>query len=278
MSIKIMSEVWEHAPVSQGALLVLLALADAADEGSRMCFPGIGRLARYSRLKERHVSNCLRELRDAGVIEVARNEGPAGTNLYTITHPSKWGVQKLQGVHSSAEGDALQCRGDMHSSAPKPSEEPSVEPSDSCPHLFSQHVSETEKLGTPDELFDEFWSLYPPRTGSNPKKAARAKFRTALRKVGWAQLRRAVELYARSREGEDPRFTPMASTWLNQERWEDWEDWPGQPRPAARPRMNPDNPMEGIPEHVAAVIRLEIDPEMRDADARAWWARQEAAE
>lgn len=270
MSIKIMAEVWEHAPVSQGSLLVLLALADAADEGSRMCFPGIARLARYARLGERQVHNCLRELREAGVVTVDRNQGPAGTNLYTITRPSEWGVQKLQGVKPISGGGETHFSTDRKSSSPKPSEEPSEEPSEDSSDLFS--AKKTERRETPDDLFDEFWRLYPRRPNES-KKAARAKFAIALRKVSWPKLRAAVEAYAASRQGEDARFTASAQTWLNQERWESWLR-----ADAPRSRMNPDNPMDGIPEHAAAVIRLEIDPELRDKDARAWWARQEAAE
>jgi hypothetical protein len=42
--------------------------------------------------------------------------------------------------------------------------------------------------------------------------------------------------------------------------------------------MNPDNPLDGIPEDAARIIRMEVDPDLRRQDAIAWWARREAAE
>lgn len=71
MSIRIMSQVWEHSAHSEGTLLVLLALADFAnDEG--MCFPSQTTLAKKSRLSDRQVRRVLAVLIRSGELSIVR--------------------------------------------------------------------------------------------------------------------------------------------------------------------------------------------------------------
>jgi hypothetical protein len=142
--------------------------------------------------------------------------------------------------------------------------------------LFSAK-SETESLGeTVEDLFEEWWRIYPNREGANPKKSAAAKFKSALKKVSWPKLRAATERYARSRKGEDARFTPMAATWLNQERWEDFA--PSKSVGDGPFTFDPKEPFRGIPETVAQAIRFDPDREGQIAACKAYWTRREAAE
>jgi len=73
--------------------------------------------------------------------------------------------------------------------------------------------------------FEEFWQVYPRREGGNPRKPAETKF-DALVKAGTdpqvmidAAKKLASDEAARGNIGS--RFIPMASTWLNQQRWSD---------------------------------------------------------
>ena len=76
----------------------------------------------------------------------------------------------------------------------------------------------------PDSDFDEFWAAYPKRP-SNPKAEAKKKYMLARKRgVSRETLLTAVNKYAESRSGEDPKFTAQACTWLNQRRWEDDDD------------------------------------------------------
>lgn len=108
MSIKIMQEVLELAPVDKGTLLVLIALADSADETTRECWPSVRRLAERARLSERQAQVCLRHLEEKKIITVDPNSGRHGTNLYHVTRPEVWGVQKLRGgeAHFTGGGEA----------------------------------------------------------------------------------------------------------------------------------------------------------------------------
>jgi len=68
-------------------------------------------------------------------------------------------------------------------------------------------------------MFNEFWSLYP-------RKIAKATARKAWQKLSAEQQLMAAKAidthcqYWRAKETE-LEFIPHASTWLNQERWED---------------------------------------------------------
>ncbi len=56
MSILIMTEVWAEAQVKPHELLVLLCLADHADDYGDSCYPSIARLAKRTRRLEPHRS------------------------------------------------------------------------------------------------------------------------------------------------------------------------------------------------------------------------------
>lgn len=67
MSIKTMSAIWESDRFEGGVLLVLLAMADYANE-EHECRPSVAALARKARLSDRQVSRILKQLRTDGVI------------------------------------------------------------------------------------------------------------------------------------------------------------------------------------------------------------------
>lgn len=89
---------------------------------------------------------------------------------------------------------------------------------------------ESTKLSSGDEVseadldaeFEEFWKLYPRRP-NNPKHPAKLKYMHARRKLGVKRetIVNSLNSYAASRKGQDPSFTKMAATWLNQRCWED---------------------------------------------------------
>jgi hypothetical protein len=71
--------------------------------------------------------------------------------------------------------------------------------------------------------FARFWQAYPRKTG---KGLARASWATHVlaADVDPQDVIAAAEVLAAVRRGQDPRFTPLPSTWLNQQRWEDTPD------------------------------------------------------
>ena len=84
MSIRVMSQVWENTTLDPYERLVMLSLADHADDEGR-CYPSIARLCERTGMKERGVQVVIRRLKEKGYVSVAENEGRKGTNLYTVT-------------------------------------------------------------------------------------------------------------------------------------------------------------------------------------------------
>lgn len=70
-----MTKVWKHADVAGGTLLVLLAMADWADDDGTGVYPRQKVLAVKARLQERQVRNCLDELEERGYIERTGKRG-----------------------------------------------------------------------------------------------------------------------------------------------------------------------------------------------------------
>src|SRR5262245_39475872 len=83
MSIKVSTEVWQGSRNKSGNLLVLLALADHADDRG-IAWPGIPLLAHKARLSERHTRRCLKQLVASGELEILPNQAPSGKALYKI--------------------------------------------------------------------------------------------------------------------------------------------------------------------------------------------------
>lgn len=67
--------------------------------------------------------------------------------------------------------------------------------------------------------FDKFWEAYPKHTNTS-KKEAYKKFCKALEKTDIETILNAIENQKKTRQWIEG-FIPMATTWLNQERWED---------------------------------------------------------
>lgn len=88
MSIKLMTKVWEDGPEDRTETLVLLALADRANDDGGSCFPSIADVAQRSRLTRRGTQKVIRRLEDKGFLTVDENSGPGGTNNYQL-HPAQ---------------------------------------------------------------------------------------------------------------------------------------------------------------------------------------------
>ena len=84
MSIKVMTSVWEQSKQENGRLLLLLALADHANDDG-VCWPSILRLAQRIRRKERQTKRLVAELMESGELFRVQGVGRGNTNLYLVT-------------------------------------------------------------------------------------------------------------------------------------------------------------------------------------------------
>ena len=86
-----MTKVWEWSSAEGNELLVMLALADFCDDDG-VCYPGIARIAKKSRLSERTVRRIIDSMIEKGEIvkevgggiEVKGERGSHHTNKYTL--------------------------------------------------------------------------------------------------------------------------------------------------------------------------------------------------
>ena len=82
MSVKRMSTVWEHSQHKGSDLLLLLAIADNADD-SGYCWPGIEHLAQKIRMTPQSVINITARLEESGELYVKHNRRHG--NKYLVT-------------------------------------------------------------------------------------------------------------------------------------------------------------------------------------------------
>lgn len=87
MSIRQMSAVWRVRGLPPGPKMVLLALADIANDAGE-CFPGVPSLAEKCSMSERTVQEHLVALVRTQKLE--REFRPGRSTLYRITDPSTW--------------------------------------------------------------------------------------------------------------------------------------------------------------------------------------------
>jgi hypothetical protein len=121
MSIKKMTEVWEHSQADGTALVLLLKLADFANDAG-WCWPGIDRLALACRRSRRQTQRMLAELVELGELEVETNRGSNHTNRYRIAVTPKPSLT-FHAEHKDDKNDTGD-NSDASSSAPDSSSPP----------------------------------------------------------------------------------------------------------------------------------------------------------
>jgi hypothetical protein len=84
MSIKVMSWVWDHSRSKKIPRLVLLAIADCANDEGRDAYPSMAKLVQKTGVTERAVQTAILELSKLGELVVNRNGGPSGCNRYRV--------------------------------------------------------------------------------------------------------------------------------------------------------------------------------------------------
>lgn len=84
MSIEIMSLIWKFSKQEGTALLMLLAIADHAnDEG--ICWPSVQTLANKCRLSKRQATRLIQKLESEGELVIDQGGGRGHSNLYKVT-------------------------------------------------------------------------------------------------------------------------------------------------------------------------------------------------
>lgn len=209
MSMELMVKAMKIKVGSALRKLVLLKLADnASDQGE--CWPSYQHIADQCEVSRSTVKVHIRELEKAGLLrrEFRRNGELNQSNVFHLQLDG--GATDNQGGASSAPPGAADAREGGAAAAPRTS------------HSF-EPVNEPKPLCKNDapEGFDQFWKLYPNKKGRKEAIKAWSRLRpddrlrhTLITALGKHRL-------SRDWTKDGGQFIPMASTWLNGERWED---------------------------------------------------------
>lgn len=199
---------WDLPPTEK---LVLLVIADHADDSGANAYPGIARIARRASLSERQVQRILTNLMRQGILHIDRQRG-GGVDMRSDRRPNRYTIIGVTPV-SPRVGDGVTLedqRGDIggiYGVTPM-SPNPSIEPSNNKPSLADLRSS-----------FGEFWTAYPRKVG---KRDAESVFVRLMRSSDAPTLQVVLDAVARLKaENREIQFVPHPATWLRQGRWED---------------------------------------------------------
>jgi len=84
MSVRVMSWVWEQSKAEPTDRLVLLAIADCANDAGAEAYPSMATLVKKTGLHERSVQRSVKHLVDIGELSIQPHAGPRGCNRYRI--------------------------------------------------------------------------------------------------------------------------------------------------------------------------------------------------
>lgn len=184
------------------AKLVLLMLANYSDE-DYASYPSMATLADLCSCDERTIKRALRSLENDGLIRTEPRYGKDGkqtSNRYVI-----------------------QRRGDIFAGDGVTNVTPDTIRDIQLPNAqggdrFVRYDPISRKNIYP-VAFEEWWNAYPRNDGSK-KKAFEIWARAVDRDIDERDLFLKTCRFAQTEHGKDKRYTPYATTWLNQRRWE----------------------------------------------------------
>lgn len=211
-----MSLVWDRGPFEGGSLLVMLALADwANDEGE--CWPAVPTIASKARMGERNARYVLKNLEAGGWLSRAVGRGRTHSNTYFLNLqklqalPTRKKGQQVQGSAGAERGQSALLKpatGDAKPAtalAAEPSGEPSAETSElnymasddqpppeknrpakspADPRAHHPAIAAVRKIMSryPDKLF---WDEFIEILGERPDMSRLVECRKAWRARGW---------------------------------------------------------------------------------------------
>lgn len=219
MSIRVMTSVWQYSACKGSDLLLLLAIADRADDDG-YAWPKVATLATKTRMSERATQYNLKRLVEVGELEIQPNAGPNGTHMYRVvtkaTGCKDCGVQdsasRVQKLHPRG---ATGGKKGVQPIAPYTSIDTSTNTS-----IDTMAISEIADVPYEyDERFESFWSHYPRK--DNKRNAESAFLKLAPNDALLRQMVDAIDAQVEGQHFDGRKVTPHGSTWINGARWED---------------------------------------------------------
>jgi hypothetical protein len=209
-----MTEVWEVPGLSAVEKLVLLSLADNANDAG-VCWPSVQTIARRGSMTDRAVFKILARLEEQGYVSRATN--PGRTSTYTVrarplndVHPCPTFIPPLNPVQETPEHGSPRT-------VIEPSENQKKDDAPKTPPLQANPKS---------ERFTSFWDVWPKSKRKVDRAGCLRTWEARDLDKQADQIMRAVALAKHSKDwtkdGGD--WIPMPITWLRQERWLAYEN------------------------------------------------------
>jgi hypothetical protein len=207
MSIRVMSGVWERSQHKSGALLVLLAIADFADDNGT-AFPAVETLAEKARMTARNVQFVLRVLEKSGELVIERGGGRNGANRYRIRIPATQNGEKIspQGVKPTSPGGEKSGTKGVKPTSPEPS------------------LTVKEPVLALAARFARWYEHYPVKKARGQAERAWEKLSPDDELTDRMIVAVDQQIAERERLSTERRFVPEwkhPATWLTARAWED---------------------------------------------------------
>lgn len=224
MSLRAMIWAIEQAPVDDPtSTLVLIALADSANDDGTGAWPAIATLAERARCSTRSVQRHLRALSEAGLIREGNQELVAGYRADRRPTVYDLNLARSRGDRLAPRAERGDTQG-IHGVTPVTERgdtgvtQTVLEHSSNSPEELSLNIP-PQPMATPitPDGFDSFWSVYPRKVAKGD--AAKA-WRAAVKDVDPDVIVAGAKRYADD-PTRSPKFTAYPATWLRAARWLD---------------------------------------------------------
>ena len=145
-----MSKLWENGPQNKTQLLILLALADFANDEGR-CWPSMATIAKKARITDRGARKAVRQLEADGWLEVRTGSGRHRCNVYTVNTEPKSGNAKPRTEFPQEPEDQKQG-----TEAPKTLNPSSAKPSKTSKETSNSYARDILCAVIKEETADDF--------------------------------------------------------------------------------------------------------------------------
>jgi len=226
MSVRAMTWAFAQEDLKPGPKLVLLALADRANEEG-LCWPSIPTLARKCSMGERTVQVVVKFLALCGCLQISEQFVP-GTkarrgNLYQLLLARVTPIGCGGGADSAGVGGADSAPGGANGSrgGGANGDSASIDSSVKNPSGEEKSAPRVALVVSWREGFGQVWACYPRKVGKGAAEKAYQKINPAPDLLD--TILRKIEAATHTAQWikDDGEFIPHLATWLNQRRWED---------------------------------------------------------
>ena len=198
MSVRVLAKVWDHFPGGGSELLLLLALADWADDAGR-CWPAMSAIGDKCRLSRSQALRVAHKLIDDGFLIVEGNDhggAPGSTRRYRIAIERLTGSAHATGsAGATGSVDATRRVAPMHKTGSAHATQTVSEPSvnrqqvhaDACLPLHSETEQADSEPSTPDAPIAELVALYHEHMPANPRVKVLTDRRKGLIRARWRE-------------------------------------------------------------------------------------------